>query len=69
MLTIENNPRAVRSPYGRERVTRARNRKNSPPPKKIETDAPASSPLRPNLHDPGRGRFVPTAIRTNLMIP
>ena len=34
MLTIENNPRAVRSPYGSERVTRARNRKNFPPPEK-----------------------------------
>ncbi len=34
MLSIENTPRAARSPYGSERVTHARERKSFPPPQK-----------------------------------
>ena len=66
MLPFKQNPLAVRSPFGSERVTCVRIR-ISPPHKKIITDASASTPPYPNPLDPGRGCFVPAATRTNLL--
>ena len=67
MLPFKQNPLAVRSPFGSERVTCVRICKNSPPHKKIITDASALTPPCPNPLDPGRGCFVPAATRTNLL--
>lgn len=66
MLPFKQNPLAVRSPFGSERVTCVRIR-ISPPHKKIITDASAPTPPCPNPLDPGRGCFVPAATRTNLL--
>ena len=66
MFPFKQNPLAVRSPFGSERVTCVRIR-ISPPHKKIITDASALTPPCPNPLDPGLGCSVPAATRTNLL--
>ena len=68
MFPFKQNPLAVRSPFGSERVTCVRIR-ISPPHKKIITDASASTPPCPNPLDPGRGGLLLAATRTKLLKP